>query len=365
MKKIKSNLYTKGKFDRKNFRNTLDTENEFLYSKGMYSTKIKEEDLPKDYIKFQSRTIWYMKGFVKTSGVKDVYYTYIKENHLFKDDYLYVSYDKKIEVVKDEFGFNNVINYDFCICGGDNIKVLFAIEENSDVDTKEVRNKITEKFNWWKENEKEDYNRYFDGKEVIDIFEYYKGILNAKTYFISDTHFNHANIIKYCNRPFKDVNEMNNVLIENWNNTVTDFDTVFHLGDVALTNESGLKEISEKLNGKKILIRGNHDRKSKEFFRKAGFGIIDENPLKLNTEKLILSHKPLKDSEIPKGYVNVHGHIHNHPLHKVNPNTNEMEYPENLYSEKKHINVSADVIDFRPISLEELLMKVEEKNKGD
>lgn len=78
-------------------------------------------------------------------------------------------------------------------------------------------------------------------------------------------------------------------------------------------------------------------------------------------QKLILSHKPLKDTEIPNGYVNVHGHIHNNPLHKVNPKTNEMEYPENLYSEKLHINVSVDVIGFKPISLKELLKKVEEK----
>ena len=83
MTRIKSNWYTKGKFDRKNWRNTLDTENEFLYSKGRYHTKIKKEDLPKDYTEIRSRTIWYMTGFVKTSGVKDLYYTYIKENHLF------------------------------------------------------------------------------------------------------------------------------------------------------------------------------------------------------------------------------------------------------------------------------------------
>ena len=76
--------------------------------------------------------------------------------------------------------------------------------------------------------------------------------MNKKIYFISDTLFNHKNIIKYCNRPFKDVEEMNKVLIENWNNTVTDFNTIFHLGDVALTNESEMKEIISKLKGKKI-----------------------------------------------------------------------------------------------------------------
>ena len=66
--------------------------------------------------------------------------------------------------------------------------------------------------------------------------------------------------------------------------------------------------------------------------------------LKLDKEKLILSHKPLADTEIPEGYINIHGHIHNNPLHKINPTINEMEYPEELYSEKLHINVSLIVL---------------------
>ncbi len=354
MKKINSNWYTRGKFGRK-LRETVDIENEELYAMGQYQTKIKKEDLPEDYIEIRSRSIWYMTGYLKTSGVKDLYYTYMKENHLFKDDYLYISYDKKIEKSKNEFGYEDVKKYDFAICGNDIIDVLFAIEENSDIDTTKVRKKIVEKFEWWKENEHEDYKRFFDGKEVTDIFEYYKGVLNAKTYFISDTHFNHKNIIKYCNRPFKDIEEMNKVLIDNWNNTVTEYDTVFHLGDVALTRESDMQKIIPKLNGTKFLIKGNHDTKSLEFLKNAGFTVLTKTPVKLKEEKLILSHIPLADKEIPEGYINVHGHIHNNPLHRINPTTNEMEYPKELYSEKLHINISADVIDFKPISLKEIL----------
>lgn len=178
-KKVNSNWYTKGKFDRKTCR-IMDNENEFLYSKGHYLTKIKEKDLPEDYTKFKSRTIWYTIGYIKTSGVKDLYYTYIKENHLFKDDYLYISYDKKIEEYKDKYGCEEIRNYDFLFCGNDILKVLFDIEKNSNIDTKKIRNKIKEKFEWWKENEQNDYKRWFKGKEVTDIFEYYNGVLNAK-----------------------------------------------------------------------------------------------------------------------------------------------------------------------------------------
>ena len=179
MKKINADWYSKGKIDRKTWRPT-DEKNEYLYSLGWHPTKIKKEDLPKDYIEFRSKTIWYLTGFVRTSGVKDLYYTYIKENYLFKDDYLYISYDRKIQEIKDEYGYDEIRYFNVSISGWDSIKVLLAIEENSKIDTTEIRNKIQEKFEWWKENEQEDYLRAFRGKNVNDIFEYYEKILNKE-----------------------------------------------------------------------------------------------------------------------------------------------------------------------------------------
>lgn len=173
MKKINSYWYSKGKFDRKTWR-PIDEKNEYLYSLGWHLTKIKEKDLPKDYIKFRSKTIWYLTGFVKTSGVKDLYYEYVKENHLFKDDYLYISYDRKIEETKDEFGYEAIRYFDVSISGWDSINVLLAIEKNSNIDTTKVRNKIKEKFEWWKENEQEDYKRCFGDRKIDDIFVYYE-----------------------------------------------------------------------------------------------------------------------------------------------------------------------------------------------
>ena len=78
-----------------------------------------------------------------------------------------------------------------------------------------------------------------------------------KIFFIADTHFNHNKIIEYENRPFKNVEEMNEKLIENWNSVVGRIDKVFVLGDFGFYNS---KEILDRLKGFKILIMGNHDR---------------------------------------------------------------------------------------------------------
>ena len=75
----------------------------------------------------------------------------------------------------------------------------------------------------------------------------------------SDTHFNHANIIKYCNRPFSSVEEMNETIIANWNKVVSERDIVYHLGDFALGDKSLIPNILRRLNGCIKVIMGNHD----------------------------------------------------------------------------------------------------------
>ena len=80
-------------------------------------------------------------------------------------------------------------------------------------------------------------------------------------FLTSDSHFFHSNIIKFCNRPFIDVDEMNQALIDNWNSVVDVEDTVFHLGDFCFGNAQKWKEIRDQLNGHIILIIGNHDWK--------------------------------------------------------------------------------------------------------
>ena len=135
-------------------------------------------------------------------------------------------------------------------------------------------------------------------------------------FLISDTHFNHKNIIEYENRPFDSVDTMNRTIINNWNSTVSPNDVVIHLGDVGLGNEANLKEIIPLLNGYKILIRGNHDRKSDNFFHECGFQDIYHTYMmqynRFDINKIIyFSHIPeSRPGDGQKYDLHFFGHVH-------------------------------------------------------
>ena len=121
---------------------------------------------------------------------------------------------------------------------------------------------------------------------------------------------------------------------------------IYHLGDFCLSSDDDIKNIFNRLNGNKILIRGNHDRKSVKFYKDIGFEVLTHAPIVLEEYKLILSHVPLPDVKIKNGYINLHGHIHNKNISE--------DYPKNIYSEIKHINLSIDVTDYKPLSLDKI-----------
>jgi len=158
-------------------------------------------------------------------------------------------------------------------------------------------------------------------------------------FFISDIHFGHRNVIRFCNRPFSTVREMNEDIISRWNNIVTDKDRVFVLGDVFLCPIEEAKEYIGRLNGYKILIKGNHDL-GKKIMLQSGF---DEFYTSLDYEmpdgrKALLNHYPLPDCIIDDKYdLLIHGHIH---------------VSESVRGKK--INVSCDIWDYSPIPIETL-----------
>lgn len=170
-KRIGANYYTEGKFG-KRIRETLDTGNRYLYACGRYHTKLTKEDLPPDYIPIHSRAIWYMNGYLRTTGIRDMRYSWVKENHLFKDDYIYVSYSVKIKETVNRYGFREYTDYDIRICGNDIVKIVLASEKYSGYDTSLVRLEIEKKRVWLRDNEPEEYaHAVGEDKDIFDVWK--------------------------------------------------------------------------------------------------------------------------------------------------------------------------------------------------
>lgn len=130
-----------------------------------------------------------------------------------------------------------------------------------------------------------------------------------KTFFIADTHFNHRNIIQYCNRPFDSVEEMNEVIINNWNSVVGKDDIVYLLGNFCFGNKETIANFRKQLKGRIYLVKGNHDNYNIKTYYEAGFEKVYDKPIILE-DFFILSHKPMFITEnMP--YVNIYGHVHN------------------------------------------------------
>ena len=163
----------------------------------------------------------------------------------------------------------------------------------------------------------------------------------AKIWLISDTHFGHTNVIKYCNRPFESSDEMDKTIIENWNNTIKKYDKVFLLGDVSFHTKERTKEIIQSLNGYKVLIKGNHDKRSNDFWLDCGFKEVGKYPiiLNVNDRDLILSHQPISVSVDKGDFFNYHGHVHNMI------NDYEVVYPN------RYKCVSVENISYKPFRL--------------
>ena len=132
-------------------------------------------------------------------------------------------------------------------------------------------------------------------------------------YYIADLHLGHANIIKFDNRPFADLNEMHRTIIDNWNAVVKTTDTVYILGDFCWAKESEWTIYLSPLAGQKVLIRGNHDPKQfspavKKFFQ----DIKDYKEITDSEKHVILSHYPMpfhKADYNPDCWM-LYGHVH-------------------------------------------------------
>ena len=138
-----------------------------------------------------------------------------------------------------------------------------------------------------------------------------------KTFITSDLHFGHKNIMKFCPQTrarFRDdVTYMNNAMVEEWNNKVSSEDLVYILGDVAFMSGSDAGRMMHRLNGRKILIEGNHDRKTllDDTFRSAFEEVHKYLDITYDGHKIAMFHYPIAEwDQMHRGALHFHGHLH-------------------------------------------------------
>jgi len=172
------------------------------------------------------------------------------------------------------------------------------------------------------------------------------------TWFISDTHFNHKNIIEYCDRPFSSVEEMNQEMIRRWNARIEPNDVVYHLGDFCMGEISTIEKIVPLLNGEIHLIRGNHDHKKRiTAYEKCPniVEITDMTQIFIKSNLVfVLCHYPITNGELLDQVTE-----HNKEIYMVHGHTHDKGYF--FDAEHNTFNVCVDHTNFYPINLNELI----------
>jgi calcineurin-like phosphoesterase family protein len=183
-------------------------------------------------------------------------------------------------------------------------------------------------------------------------------------FLVSDTHFGHQGVCHFIRadgvtklRPWDTAEEMDEEMIKRWNERVRPNDKVYHLGDVVI-NRRALKTLA-RLNGDKVLIRGNHDifrdNEYREYFRELrAYHIMNG---------LILSHIPIHEASLGRFGCNVHGHLHANRVMKakgINYPTGEIIYSETEIDTRYHC-VCVEQTDFAPILFEDVIKKIKEE----
>lgn len=165
----------------------------------------------------------------------------------------------------------------------------------------------------------------------------------SKTFFTADTHFSHSNILKYSKRPFKNVTEMNEKLVENWNSKISNKDEVWHLGDFCF-DEKG-QGILDQLNGHKHLIKGNHEKVGKKL--KGWASISDYKELYVGEQFIVLSHYAMRVwNKSHYGAWMLYGHSHG-------------TLEDNIYS--LSFDVGVDCHNYVPLEFEDVKQIISKK----
>ena len=163
-------------------------------------------------------------------------------------------------------------------------------------------------------------------------------------FYISDLHFFHERIMQLSNRPFHNVEEMHETIINNWNRVVSPKDKVFIVGDLGFYHQKEIAAIIRNLHGRKVLILGNHDPKNlrdKELH--ACFEeVVPYKEVSDNGRRIVLFHYPIEEwNGYFRDYYHIHGHVHNHV--------------DSLKVFPKRFNVSVEMVNYTPRTLDELI----------
>ena len=181
-------------------------------------------------------------------------------------------------------------------------------------------------------------------------------------FYISDTHWDHAKIIEYSNRPFGSVEEMNEIMIQRWNEWVKPQDHVWHLGDVTMHRQIGQikHRILDRLNGHKRLVLGNHDMDTAEhylgFFEKVKGVHVHDN--------ILFTHIPVHPESLGRFAANIHGHTHcsvYKPAQRFKYVNGELDKTRPY--EVPYINLCVEMVDYRPVSLEEVRLMIDKAHE--
>ncbi len=170
-------------------------------------------------------------------------------------------------------------------------------------------------------------------------------------WFSSDHHFFHENIIRFCNRPFKNAYEMNDFIVDRHNETVKPSDHWYCLGDVTMLRDNqgrGLN-ILRRMNGHKRLILGNHDHYAMKHYLEHFEKVMAMNVI----GDMRFTHIPVHPASMGNVDANVHGHIHNHqgtsfpPVMRLDKVTQKVKWIP-------YINISVEVMNYITVSLEQI-----------
>lgn len=171
--------------------------------------------------------------------------------------------------------------------------------------------------------------------------------MNYNIFFTADMHFGHENMISFVDyngqkvRPFNTCEECDELMIENWNSVVRPQDKIYVLGDICFNKNLGDK-IMPRLNGKKCLIRGNHDNFKLSWYALWFYDVRGCH----NLENYLLTHIPVHLDSKARFKMNIHGHLHRNIVYK---NENEIKVPDVWYR-----NVCMDYNNYKPVSFEQI-----------